>query len=143
MDTIFLRAIRCEAMIGIYRRERTSTQPIEISLEIALPNASVFNSGKVADTIDYAVVDERVRKLLAAERYGLVEQLAEALAQLVLKAFGAPWVRVSVAKLGILRDVERVGVTIERSRAPAASADPVRTRFASGSDPFSDANNAP
>ena len=54
--TIFLRAIRLEAMIGIYKRERTTTQPVEIDLDIALPSDRVFNSGKVADTIDYAVV---------------------------------------------------------------------------------------
>jgi dihydroneopterin aldolase len=30
--------------------------------------------------------------------------------------FGAPWVRLSVAKLGHIRNVRKVGVTIERSR---------------------------
>jgi dihydroneopterin aldolase len=117
MDTIFLRDIRLEAMVGIYRREKVTRQLIAVDLDIALASSAVFTSGKVADTIDYATVVERVRAELATRRFGLVEELAQFLADLVLGEFGAPWVRVSVAKLGILKDVKLVGVTIERSRS--------------------------
>jgi len=70
----------------------------------------------VADTIDYAVVVARLRTELEARRFGLVEELAEFIARLLLDEFGSPRVRVSIAKLGILKDVGRVGVTIERAR---------------------------
>lgn len=116
MDIIFLRALRVEAMVGIYRRERTIRQTVEIDLDIALPDASVFASGKVADTIDYAVVTRRIREELDAHRFGLVENLAEHLARLIVEEFHSPWVRLSVAKLGILKEARAVGVTIERKR---------------------------
>jgi len=116
MDIIFLRALRLEAMVGIYRRERTIRQTIEIDLEIALPDGAVFESGKVADTIDYAVVTRRIREELDAHRFGLVENLAEHIARLILDEFHAPWVRLSVAKLGILKEARAVGITIERRR---------------------------
>jgi dihydroneopterin aldolase len=115
MDVIFLRDIRLEAKVGIYRRERVTHQMISVDLDIALPSDAVFATGKVSDTIDYAVVVERMRALLDERRFGLVEELAQALADLVLGGFHAPWVRVSVAKLGILKDVKLVGVVIERS----------------------------
>jgi dihydroneopterin aldolase len=114
MDVIFLRDIRLEAKVGIYRRERVTHQMISVDLDIALPSAAVFATGKVADTIDYAVVVGRMQALLAERRFGLVEELAQAVADLVLGEFRAPWVRVSVAKLGILKDVKLVGVVIER-----------------------------
>jgi dihydroneopterin aldolase len=117
MDAIFLRDVRLDAQVGIYRRERVTTQPITIDLDIALPTDRVFATGKVADTIDYAVVVGRLRHELEARRFGLVEELAGFIAQLVMDEFHAPWVRVSVAKLGVLKDAERVGVTIERARA--------------------------
>ena len=117
MNQLFLRDVRLEAKVGIYKRERDTTQPIALDLEIALPNDRVFTSGKVADTIDYAVLVGRIREELDARRFGLVEELAAFVANLVLEEFGAPRVRVSVAKLGILKDVGRVGITIERSRA--------------------------
>jgi dihydroneopterin aldolase len=75
----------------------------------------VFTSGKVADTIDYAVVIERIRATLVEQHYGLVENLAEHVAQILLREFHAPWVRVSIAKIGAQRNARRVGVVIERS----------------------------
>jgi len=116
MDIIFLREIRLDARIGIYKREKTITQTVELDLDIALPDDRVFASGKVADTIDYAVVIERVRATLVEQHYGLVENLAEHVAQIILKEFHAPWVRVSIAKIGAQRNARRVGVVIERNR---------------------------
>ena len=116
MDCIFLREIKLEAKVGIYRRERVTSQPIELDLDVALPSDAVFQTGKVADTIDYAVVVGRLREELAERRFGLVEELAEFIARLLVAEFHSPWVRVSVAKLGILKGVKHVGVTIERGR---------------------------
>jgi dihydroneopterin aldolase len=117
MDCIFLREIKLDAKVGIYRRERVTSQLIELDLDIALPGDAVFQTGKVADTVDYAVVVQRLRDELAVQRFGLVEELAEYIARVVLDEYRAPWVRVSVSKLGIIKDVKRVGVTIERSRS--------------------------
>ena len=117
MDTIFIRQLRLQAWIGLYRHEKIAPQTIEIDLEIALPGDAVFKTRKVADTIDYGVVVEYVRALLAKERFGLVENLAERIAGLLLQDFKSPRVKVSIAKLGVLREAQRVGVTIERSRS--------------------------
>jgi len=116
MDIIFLREVRLDARIGIYKRERTITQTVELDLDIALPDARVFKSGKVADTIDYAVVIERIRAVLVEQHYGLVETLAEHVAEILLGEFHAPWVRVSIAKIGAQRAARRVGVVIERGK---------------------------
>ena len=118
MDTVFIRQLRLPAWIGLYRHEKIAPQTIEIDLEIALPsNTVVFKTRKVADTVDYGVVVERIRALLSTERFGLVENLAERIADLILNDFKSPRVKVSVAKLGVLREAQRVGVAIERSRA--------------------------
>ena len=116
MDIIFLREIKLDARIGIYKREKTITQTVELDLEIALPNDRVFKSGKVADTIDYAVVVDRIRDVLVEQHYGLVENLAEHVAEILLTEFHSPWVRVSIAKIGAQRNARRVGVIIERSK---------------------------
>src|SRR5258708_27485620 len=117
LDTIFVRQLRLQAWIGLYRHEKIAPQTIEIDLEIALPGDAVFKTRKVADTIDYGVVVEHVRALLAKERFDLVENLAERIADLLLQDFKSPRGKVSIAKLGVSREVQRVGVTIERSRS--------------------------
>jgi dihydroneopterin aldolase len=118
LDTVFIRQLRLPAWIGLYRYEKVAPQTIELDIEIALPaNTTVFETRKVADTVDYGVVVEHIRALLSKERFGLVENLAESIADLILNDFKSPRVKVSVAKLGVLRDAKHVGVCLERSRS--------------------------
>jgi dihydroneopterin aldolase len=119
LDTVFIRQLRLPAWIGLYRHEKIAPQTIEIDLEIDLPDDAVFRTGKVGDTIDYGVVVEHIRALLAKERFGLVESLAERIASLLMDDFKSPHVKVGVAKLGALRDAPRVGVTLERPKSRA------------------------
>ena len=116
MDAIVIRDLRVEALIGIHRRERHVKQTLSIDLEIGLPGTEVFASDKVGDTIDYEQVALRIRDLAAAQHYRLVETFADRVATLLTADFGAPWVKVSVAKIGILPNAKFVGVTIERRR---------------------------
>jgi dihydroneopterin aldolase len=116
MDAILIRELRVEALIGIHPRERHVAQTVSIDLDIGLPGTAVFKSDKVADTIDYEQVALRIKALAASGRFRLVETLAERIARLVLDDLGAPWVKVSAAKVGILANAKLVGVTIERKR---------------------------
>jgi len=116
MDAIFFRDLRAEALIGIHKRERHVLQTLSIDLDIGLPGHTVFASDKVADTIDYEQVALRIRALAASGHFRLVETFADRVAALLMKDFGAPWVKVSASKLGILPNVKLVGVTIERRR---------------------------
>ena len=116
MDAIIVRDLRVEALIGIHRRERHVQQTLSIDLDIGLPGTEVFESDKVADTIDYEQAALRIGALAASQHFRLVETLAERIARLLLDDMGAPWVRVSVAKIGILGNAKFVGVTIERRK---------------------------
>jgi len=116
MDAIILRDLRVEALIGIHKRERHVAQTVSIDLDIGLPSTTVFKSDKVADTIDYEQVALKIKALVAGGHFRLVETLAERIARLLLEDFGAPWAKISVAKIGILANAKFVGVTIERKR---------------------------
>lgn len=116
MDAILIRDLRVEALIGIHRRERHVKQMLSIDLEIGLPGSAVFSSDKVADTIDYEQVAIRIGDLAANGHFRLIETFAERVAALLLKDFGAPWVKVSASKIGILGNARFVGVSIERRK---------------------------
>ena len=116
MDAIVIRDLRVEALIGIHKRERHVVQTLSMDLEIGIPGSAVFSSDKVADTIDYEQVALRIKALAASGHFRLVETFADRIAALLLEDFGAPWVKVSAAKLGILANAKIVGVTIERRR---------------------------
>src|SRR5688572_3853522 len=116
MDAILIRDLRVEALIGIHRRERYVTQTVQVDLEIGVPGTAVFASDKVSDTIDYEQVALRIRALASSGHFRLVETFADRIAALLSADFGAPWVKVSVAKIGILPNAKFVGVTIERGK---------------------------
>jgi dihydroneopterin aldolase len=116
MDAIVIRDLRVETLIGIHRRERHVMQTVSIDLEIGVPGSAVFASDKVTDTIDYEQVALKIRALAASAHFRLVETFADRIAALLMDDFGAPWVKVSAAKVGILASAKFVGVTIERRR---------------------------
>lgn len=114
MDIIFIEALRVDTRIGIYPREQALPQTIELDLSIGRSTASAGASDDIRDTIDYAKVVGRLRADLAERHFNLLEALAEHVATLLLEEFAAAWVRVSVAKLGMIPGVKRVGIRIER-----------------------------
>ena len=116
MDSILIRDLRVEVLIGIHKRERYVPQTVSIDLDIGLPSTTVFASDKVADTIDYEQVALKIKALAASGHFRLVETLADRIAKLITDDFKAPWVKVSVAKIGILPNAKFVGVAIERGK---------------------------
>ena len=114
MDTIFISDLRLALLIGVYDWEHKVPQTVQLDLEIGIPDGGRPRSDRIRETIDYAKVIGRIKASLQQERFLLVERLAEHLAQLVMTEFKAPWVRVSVSKLAVEKDVKRVGITIER-----------------------------
>ena len=116
MNTIFIHDLRVSTRIGVYDWERELPQTIRIDVDIELPSARPFESGELADAVDYAAVVKRIKAFAAANPHPLLERFTEAIATLVLDEFHAPGVKVRVAKLGALPGVREIGVTIERRK---------------------------
>lgn len=120
MDIVFLEEIKLDIVIGIYEWERKVPQTIRIDIDIGLPHSRAGETDSITDTIDYGAVMARIRQTAAEQHFSLVEALAEYIAALIRTEFGAPWVKVSVSKLGMLRGVKRLGIVIERGERPSA-----------------------
>ena len=114
MDIIFIDDLHISTLIGIYPREQAIPQTIEVSLQIGTSTVGAGASDDIHDTIDYAAVVDRLRNDLATRHFHLLEKLAEHSANLLLTDFGARWVRISIAKIGVMRNIRRAGVIIER-----------------------------
>lgn len=116
MDTIFLRGFEVKTLIGLYEWERQQQQTLLLDLEVALPNSLASGSDNIDDTISYAELAQKIRDSLASCDFLLLEALAEHVADIALRDFNSPWIKLSVTKLGILDGVAAVGLTIERSQ---------------------------
>lgn len=116
MDTIFISELRIATRIGIYPRELQVEQTIQLDLEVGLRGKHAADSDRIEDTIDYAAVVVAIRKLFAEQHFSLLEHAAESIAQMIITDFGAPWLRITIAKLAPLAGVKKLGVTIERGK---------------------------
>lgn len=113
MDFIFIEELRVRAWVGIYAREKVAPQMLELNLTFGVSEAAAAHDD-IADTIDYAVVIERIRAELAVRHFNLIETLGEFVVSMLLEEFGAPWVKIRIAKIGVMHGVKRVGVFIQR-----------------------------
>lgn len=116
MDIIFLRELKVTTLIGIYEWEKLAPQTLQLDLDIALPDSRACISDNINDALDYAQVAQHIQNVLNDGHFSLLESLAEHIAQILLKDFKAPWVKVSVAKLQAIRNCNMVGICIERKQ---------------------------
>jgi dihydroneopterin aldolase len=117
VDIISIHDFRLETQIGFHEWERRLPQIIQLDLELAIPGSDTTpRADRIQDTIDYAAVVARIREFLGARQFILLEALSEHIAELLRAEFGAPWVRVTASKIGVIKGVRRVSVTIERGR---------------------------
>ena len=118
MDIVYIRDLRIDTVIGIFDWERQVRQTVSLDLEMATDIARAARSDHIDDALDYKAVAKRLMGFVAASEYQLVETLAERCAELVLREFGVPWLRLRLTKPGALRGARDVGIVIERgSRA--------------------------
>ena len=121
MDTIFLRALKTEAIIGIYDWERQVRQTVIVDLEMRADVRKAALSDSIDDTLNYKRVAKRVLAFIEGSQFQLVETLTERIAMLMLEEFGLEWVRISLSKPGAVRNSRDVGIIIERTAADLAS----------------------
>jgi 7,8-dihydroneopterin aldolase/epimerase/oxygenase len=117
MDYIFISELKVDVLVGVYEWERVKPQPIQLDISFDLPGAKAFTSDKIRDTVDYSAVVSRIREILSAKHFNLIEAVAEAVANSLLQEFSVPKVKVRAAKLAVIKGVKQVGVEIERNKA--------------------------
>ena len=117
MNSIFIHDLRVETRIGVYEWEQRLAQTIRLDIELGLPSDKVFRTGDFADALDYAAVVKRLQAFAADHPHKLMERFAQAVADVLLGEFGAPWVKVRVAKLAPIAGVKELGIAIERAKS--------------------------
>lgn len=114
MDTIFLKDLRIDTVVGIWDWERAVPQTVSIDLEMAADVAAAAARDHIDATLDYKAVTKRIIGYVEASRFQLIETMAEGIAAIIRDEFDVPWVRVTVHKPYAIRGSRDVGLTIER-----------------------------
>ena len=116
MDTVRIRGLKVEAIVGVHDWERKLPRPVVIDLELAADVARAAKSDALKDAIDYAAVAQAVASFAASSKFQLIETLAERLAAQLQKDFGVAWLKVEVHKPGAVAGAQDVSVAIERGK---------------------------
>ncbi len=110
MDKIHLREISCQAHIGVTEEERTVAQRILLDLILHLDLEPAAQTDDLEKTVDYRQLVEEVREIVAQGSYSLLEALAGAVCNTVLRDHRISLVEVKAYKFpevlrGALKDV--------------------------------------
>ena len=119
MDTLFIRDLRIDAVIGIFEWERHVRQTLVLDLELGTDCRVAAATDDVADALDYKAVAKRLIDFVGNSEFHLVETLAERVAGILLEEFDVPWLRLRINKQGAVRGARDVGIVIERGAAGA------------------------
>ena len=111
--TVFVRGLEVQAAIGVHDHELGRTQPLILDVELQLAPRSVR---RLEDTYNYEGVGQAARALLAEGHVGLVETLAERLAEALMADHRIRRCRVAVAKPEALGDARAAGCEVVLSR---------------------------
>lgn len=104
----------------MYRWEQRLGQPFEVDVELHLDLRPAGERGDPALTVDYCRAYRAVREEVEEGRYGLLEELAEAVAArlLALGPVEAVTVRVRKPRAALPGATGTVQVEVHRGRAP-------------------------
>ena len=114
MDTIYIRELRIQTIIGVFDWERATKQTVSLDLDMAADVSTAAVHDDIAHTLDYKAVAKRLIQFVGESEFKLVETLAERVCEVVMQEFNVSWVRLRVNKRGALRGAGDVGVIVER-----------------------------
>ena len=98
MDSIQLTGIRCYGYVGYLPEEQVLGQWFEVDLTLWLDLVAAGQSDNISDTLDYRCAIATVKQLVKTSKFALVEKLANAIADAILKLDRVQQVRVRLIK---------------------------------------------
>ncbi|MBR1818746.1 MAG: dihydroneopterin aldolase [Neisseriaceae bacterium] len=114
MNTLFLRNIQIDSVIGVYDWERTNPQTLLLDLDLSLADNQAGLTDDLQYAVNYADLVEKLRLVARQSQRHLIEALAEDLSTCILSEFKVKKMRLCLIKQGILPQVGQVGVEIVR-----------------------------
>ncbi|MCL4121251.1 UNVERIFIED_CONTAM: hypothetical protein GTU68_036781 [Idotea baltica] len=116
MDIIFIDGLKLESTIGVYEWEREVKQSLLVDIQLGWNIALAAKTDDLNQTLNYALVAERVHYFAGQSSFLLVEAFAEQLSNFLINEFNIPWLRLKVTKPNAVIEASGgVGVIIERT----------------------------
>jgi dihydroneopterin aldolase len=122
-DEVEIRGLRVLGHHGALAGEQERAQPFELDIVFAYEMDVAARSDDLDDAVDYGEVTNRAARVVAEQRFALLEALGDAVGRAVLEDARISSVEVRLHKLRppVPVDVVSIGVVRRLSRASEAS----------------------
>lgn len=111
---VFVRDLVLMALIGVHDFEQDAPQRMRVNLDLAVRESDGGLGDDLGNVVCYQTLVNGVQEIINIGHVGLVETMAETIAEMCLEDARVRSVRVRVEKLDIIDAAESVGVEIER-----------------------------
>ena len=116
MDKLVISGLKLQTIIGVYAWEQAVKQTLLLDVVLQFDSQKPGQSDKIADSIDYAQLNQQIRDSIEQKSYRLIEAVAEDVASLCLAHQLIQAVEITVHKPGALRGATNVAISICRAR---------------------------
>ena len=86
---IRINKLRQQVRIGVTEAERSLAQRIDLNLQIHLKSKEAYISDNINDTVDYALVCEKISEQIAVNKWNLLEKFTADIAKMLMTEFAA------------------------------------------------------
>lgn len=116
MDTIYIRDLVLDAVIGTMEHERNQKQPLLLNISFSGDFSKAGKSDDLHDSVNYREVEESVIFLVENSSFFLLEALAEALAQKILSFDKVEMVTIAIDKKAAALKAKSIALSITRKK---------------------------
>jgi len=117
LDKIHIRDLTVRCIVGINPEERVNRQDVVINVTLWADYRTACASDDIDDTVDYKTIKNKIFTMVEASNYGLIEAMAQQIADLCFESPAVMRVQVCVDKPAALRFARSVAVEIDRARS--------------------------
>lgn len=115
-DTIFLKELEVDCIIGVNDWERMVKQTVSIDYAIPCDIRPAAESDDLEDATDYKSISKWIIDYVEDTEFELIETLAQRIAEGCLENFDIPEIELTVRKPGAVRHSQTVGISITRTQ---------------------------
>jgi FolB domain-containing protein len=115
-DRIRIEQLKISARVGVAKNERGKSQRLSASITIWPRRQAEDLHDDVRKTVDYSQVCQETKKFVRKRSDKLIETLAEAIAEHLLRKFAVRRIAVELRKF-VLKDAAYASVTVTRAAA--------------------------
>ena len=112
IQTLFIRGLKMQAIIGIHPHERDNRQPLLLDLDYVVPRV---NHDHIDATVCYDTLASSIKQLVESTEYQLIETLADTIRGHLKSEFNLKQFEFTLYKPDALKDANTVGIKIQEN----------------------------